>query len=291
MNCPTAQGAVNLWGSKFSTAKSWKQKQERLTWQPGTESMNTVTSPPGPMANSVYVVAPHNSYPVAPGTVTQMHLYPGHQPQVHVISGNMPGLVPAVTELPAQRVLKKGQVLGAIQILIGLVHISLGSIMITNLYSNYVPISLYGGFPFWGGIWFIISGSLSVAAETQPNSSCLLNGSVGLNIFSAVCSAVGIMLFITEICVSAGYVYPNDYPYQGNLGVSTSLAISSVLLIFCLLELSIASVSSHFGCQVACCHYNNPGVVIPNVYATNPVVIPEPPNPIPSYSEVVQDSR
>nr|AAK37415.1 MS4A8B protein [Mus musculus]AAK92698.1 MS4a8B protein [Mus musculus] len=265
-------------------------EQERLTWQPGTVSMNTVTSP-GPMANSVYVVAPPNSYPVVPGTVPQMPIYPSNQPQVHVISGHLPGLVPAMTEPPAQRVLKKGQVLGAIQILIGLVHIGLGSIMITNLFSHYTPVSLYGGFPFWGGIWFIISGSLSVAAETQPNSPCLLNGSVGLNIFSAICSAVGIMLFITDISISSGYIYPSYYPYQENLGVRTGVAISSVLLIFCLLELSIASVSSHFGCQVACCHYNNPGVVIPNVYAANPVVIPEPPNPIPSYSEVVQDSR
>lgn len=249
--------------------------------------MNTVTSP-GPMANSVYVVPPHNSYPVVPGTVPQGPLYPSHQPQVHVISGNLPGLVPAMTELPAQRVLKKGQVLGAIQILIGLVHIGLGSIMIINIFSHYVPISLYGGFPFWGGIWFIISGSLSVAAETQPNSPCLLSGSVGLNIFSAICSAVGIMLFITDMCVAGGYFYPSHEYWN----VRTYMAISGVLLIFCLLELCIASVSSHFGCQVACCHYNNnAGVVIPNVYTTNPVVFPEPPNPIPSYSDVVRDSR
>lgn len=73
--------------------------------------MTPVTSP-GPTANPVYVVAPHNSYPVVPGTVTQVPLYPSHQPQVHVISGNLPGLVPAGTGLPTQRVLKKGQVLG-----------------------------------------------------------------------------------------------------------------------------------------------------------------------------------
>lgn len=73
--------------------------------------MNTVTSQ-GPVANSVYVVAPHNSYPVVPGTVPQVPLYPSNQPQVHVIPGNLPGFVPAMTEPPAQRVLKKGQVLG-----------------------------------------------------------------------------------------------------------------------------------------------------------------------------------
>ncbi|XP_076773500.1 membrane-spanning 4-domains subfamily A member 8 isoform X2 [Arvicanthis niloticus] len=214
--------------------------------------MNTVTSP-GPRANPVYVVAPHNSYPVAPGTMPQVPFYPGHQPQVHVISGNLPGLVPAVTELPAQRVLKKGEVLGAMQILIGLVHIGLGCIMLTNLFGQYSAVSLYGGFPFWGGIWFIISGSLSVAAETQTNSPCLLNASVGLNIFSAICSAVGIMLFITDLSILGGYFYPS----QESLNVRTGMAISGVLLIFCLVELSIAGVSSHFGCQVTCCNYNN----------------------------------
>ncbi|XP_055470157.1 membrane-spanning 4-domains subfamily A member 8 isoform X2 [Psammomys obesus] len=211
--------------------------------------MNPITSP-GPMANSVYVVAPPNSYPAAPGTVPQVPLYTTNLPQIHVVSANPPGLVPAVTELPSQKVLKKGQVLG-----------------------------------------FIISGSFSVSAETQANSPCLLNGSVGLNIFSAICSAVGIILFIVDICLSRSYVYPGDYPNQYNWGTGTAVAISSTLLIFCLLELSIASVSSHFGCQVTCCNYNNVPVVIPNVYATNTVVFPEPSNPVPSYSNGAQDPK
>ncbi|XP_075831106.1 membrane-spanning 4-domains subfamily A member 8 [Microtus pennsylvanicus] len=237
------------------------------------------TTPPGPTANSVYMVPPYNGYPVITGTVAQVPLYPGNQTQIHVIHGNPPGSV------PVQKVLKDGKVLGAIQILIGLVHIGLGSIMFFNLFGYYVPVSLYGGFPFWGGIWFIISGSFSVVAEKQPNSPCLMNASVALNIFSAISSAVGVMLFITDMCVAgtSGYHYYDSR----NIG----MAISGVLLIFCLLELCIASVSSHFGCQVTCCRHNNVDVVIPNVYATNPVVIPEPPNPIPSYSSVVQDSR
>ncbi|KAL1788199.1 membrane-spanning 4-domains subfamily A member 8 [Sigmodon hispidus] len=243
--------------------------------------MNSMTSPV-PITNSVYVVAPHNGYPVIPGAASQVPLHPSNQPQIHVIPGNLPSSV------PAQKVLKNGKVLGAIQILIGLVHIGLGSIMITNLFGYYVPISLYGGFPFWGGIWFIISGSLSVAAENHPNSPCLMNGSVGLNIFSAICSAVGVMLFIADMSVSGAYAHFSGYPYYS---WKTGMATSGVLLIFCVLEFCITSVSSHFGCKVACCQYNNVDVVIPNVYAANPVVFPEPLNPLPSYSSVVQDSR
>ncbi|KAL6083764.1 hypothetical protein STEG23_001265, partial [Scotinomys teguina] len=195
-----------------------------------TRNMNPM-SPPGPPVNSVYMVAPQNGYPMVPGTVTQLPPpYPSNQPQIHVISGNPPGLV------PPQKVLRNGKVLGAIQILIGLVHFGIGSIMITNQFGYYIPVSLYGGFPFWGGIW--------------------LNGSVGLNIFSAICSTVGIILLITEMSISGTYTYPSGYPYNYD-NWRVGMALSGVLLIFCTLEFSIASVSSHFGCQVACCRPNN----------------------------------
>ncbi|XP_047375659.1 membrane-spanning 4-domains subfamily A member 8 [Sciurus carolinensis] len=249
------------------------------------------TTPAGPVANSVFVVAPHKGYPVIPGAVSQVPLYPSNQPQVHLIPGNPPCLVPSVNELAPRKVLKEGKVLGAIQILIGLLHISLGSVMATVLPGFYLSISFYGGFPFWAGIWFIISGSLSVAAENQPNSSCLLNGSVGLNIFSAVCSAVGIILFITDISLVGTYGNLDYYPPFYNWGINPGVAISGVLLIFCLLEFCVACTSSHFGCQLACCQYNNVGMVLPNVYAANPVVVPEPPNSVPSYSNVGQASK
>lgn len=250
--------------------------------------MNSTPSP-GPVANSVYVVAPHNGYPAMPGFGSQVPLYSNDQPQIHLVPGNPPSLVATVNELPSQKVLKEGKALGAIQILIGLVHFGLGSIMITVLYLSYIPVSLYGGFPFWGGIWFIISGSLSVAAENQPHSFCLLNGSVVLNIFSAICSAVGVILFITDLSLTGRYADSYDYHDQNIWGMNTGMAVSGVLLIFCLLEFCVACASSHFGCRLACCQNNQVSVVIPNVYATNPPVFPQP--PIPSYSAAVQDSR
>jgi hypothetical protein len=60
----------------------------------------------------VFVVAPHNNYPVAPGAMTQVPLYPNNQPQVYLIPGNPPHLRSTVSELPAQKVLKEGKVLG-----------------------------------------------------------------------------------------------------------------------------------------------------------------------------------
>ncbi|KAM4845971.1 membrane-spanning 4-domains subfamily A member 8-like [Thomomys bottae] len=242
--------------------------------------MNAMPSA-NPTANSVFVVAPQNSYPVMSGVVSQVPLYPNNQPQIHFVPGNPPGFVSAVNVLPAQNILKEGKVLGVMQILIGLIHIGLGSIMATVLLGNYIAISFYGGFPFWGGIWFIISGSISMAAKTPRNSSCLLSASVGLNIFSAICSAVGIILFITDLSLTSTYL---------TWDMSTGMAISGVLLIFCMLEFCVACTSSHFGCQVVCCQYSHVDSILPNVYTANPVIIPQPPNSAPSYSNGVQDS-
>ncbi|XP_059565200.1 membrane-spanning 4-domains subfamily A member 8-like isoform X3 [Myotis daubentonii] len=179
--------------------------------------MNSMTSA-GPQANTVFVMAPHNGYPVIPGSMSQVPQYPLTQPQIHTISGNLHGLEPPVYTQPDQRSFKAGKVLGAIQILIGLIHIGLGIILGTIIPGRYTAISFYGGYPFWGGILvstFIISGSLSVASEHLPRSSCLLNGSLALNIISAICSMVGISLFITELIINPLHYYYPNYLYWG----------------------------------------------------------------------------
>uniref|UniRef100_I3MRE4 Membrane spanning 4-domains A8 n=1 Tax=Ictidomys tridecemlineatus TaxID=43179 RepID=I3MRE4_ICTTR len=285
---PTARSAFTLSENQLPAAKNWRQEQERRRgcWQSKVSFMNSMT-PAGPMANSVFVVAPHNGYPVLPGAASQVPLYPNNQPQVHLIPGNPSGFGSIVNGLVPQKVLKEGKVLGALQILIGLVHIGLGSIMVTVLSGYYVPISFYGGFPFWGGIW--VRNSSRPQLSFQKPVPC--RSSVGLNIFSAICSAVGIILFITDISLVGTYADLHYHPPYYNWGVSPGVAISAVLLLFCLLEFCVACTSSHFGCQLACCHYNNVGTVIPNVYATNPVVIPEPPNSVPSYSSVGQGPK
>ncbi|KAM9221875.1 LOW QUALITY PROTEIN: membrane-spanning 4-domains subfamily A member 8-like [Dugong dugon] len=336
--------------------------------------MNSMASA-GPMANSMFVVTPHNGYPVVPGVMSQIPLYPSNQPQVHLIPGNPPGQTPYVSEQPARRVWKEGKVLGALLILTGLIHIGFGSILATVLSGYYIAISFYGGFPFWGSICFILSGSLSVSAETQPESSCPLSGSVGMNIVSAISSAVGIMLFITDISIAAITFSHSDSILTITSGVwnnlwlpvafglrskllsqSPGMAISCVLLVFCLLEFCIACTASPFGCQLTCYPRNNVssesrgrgtsvsrktpakrmetgrvfmflppsqdqgdsrvyedlrihsdllspycvppvalvflgGMVFPNVYTANKVVVPEPENPPPEYSTQVPGSK
>ncbi|XP_015974480.1 membrane-spanning 4-domains subfamily A member 8-like [Rousettus aegyptiacus] len=245
--------------------------------------MNPMTSAGSP-ANSVFVVTPQNPYPTMPGAVSQQPLYPRNQPQVHQIPGNLPGPQPTAIVRPAQRALKEGKVLGAIQILIGLLHIGLGFVMASILPGYYIAVSFVGGFPFWGSIWFIISGSLSVAAEKQ-SKSCLVNCSLGFNIVSALSSVTGVILCIIDIAINAEDIYTDYYTHWG---VTPGMAVSSMLLIFSFLEFCIACTTTHFGCRLACYSHDNVPVAVPSVLVTHSVVIPEAANPPPAYSTVAQ---
>ncbi|XP_036283426.1 membrane-spanning 4-domains subfamily A member 8-like [Pipistrellus kuhlii] len=132
--------------------------------------MNSMTSTDS-KANTVFVAAPHNGHPVIPGNMSQVPQYPLNQPQVYIISGNPPGLEPPVYTQFDQRSFKAGKVLGAMQILIGLIHIVLGSIL-----GTIISLSFLGCYPFLGGILFIIAGSLSEASYRKPRSSSLVPG-------------------------------------------------------------------------------------------------------------------
>ncbi|XP_015362262.1 membrane-spanning 4-domains subfamily A member 15 [Marmota marmota marmota] len=67
--------------------------------------------------------------------------------------------------------------LGTAQILIGLIHLGFGSVLLMVRRGHLGMLFIEGGVPFWGGACFIISGSLSVAAE-KNHTSCLSSQSV-----------------------------------------------------------------------------------------------------------------
>ncbi|XP_044281841.1 membrane-spanning 4-domains subfamily A member 8-like isoform X2 [Varanus komodoensis] len=151
--------------------------------------------------------------------------------------------------------------LGAIQILIGLMHIGFGAVSLAaTRNSDFIPLAAIGGYPFWGGVFFIVSGSLSVAAEKNPVFG-LVRCCVGFNITSALIAAAGIMLYIVEVLEHHGRsVMTLD---QSNLSLQANLliGISVLLLLFNVLEFCITVSSAHFGCQAFCCN-TNPGCLI-----------------------------
>ncbi|XP_077902076.1 membrane-spanning 4-domains subfamily A member 18 isoform X2 [Ictidomys tridecemlineatus] len=83
---------------------------------------------------------------------------------------------------------------------------------------------------------YIASGSLSVLAEKDP-SPCVVNGSIAMNVVSAVFSLTGISIFILDMSV------PREINMKAYVGS---------LLPFVLLEFFLTCVVSHFGCQAVC---------------------------------------
>ncbi|XP_075697500.1 membrane-spanning 4-domains subfamily A member 4D-like [Rhinoderma darwinii] len=140
----------------------------------------------------------------------------------------------------------KPKALGIVLIVSAIIEIALGIALVCTQISTTVFI----GIPFWGSIFYIISGSLTIAARSKPNI-CLVRGSLALNIISSLFSIIAVILNIVDLaiirCYYNGNYYGDDYRCEGELnGAYTLLSICFLinLLIFCV-SLSI----SIFGCR------------------------------------------
>lgn len=134
--------------------------------------------------------------------------------------------------------------LGAIQILIGLIHIGLGIISIIFFMNSGIL----------QGIFFIASGSLSVSADKSFNNS-LMKCSLCMNITSAVMAASTTILYL--VVLSLFYADKSD-PLN-----SVGFCISLLLLLFSILEFVITVLVVHFGCRTVCCNSDPEMVALP----------------------------
>uniref|UniRef100_A0A8D0B8B7 Membrane-spanning 4-domains subfamily A member 8-like n=1 Tax=Salvator merianae TaxID=96440 RepID=A0A8D0B8B7_SALMN len=151
--------------------------------------------------------------------------------------------------------------LGAIQIMIGLIHIGFGAVSAILFGHHYVALAINGSYPVWGGIFFIISGSVSVSAEKYLTSS-LVKCSVGLNITSALMTLIGIILLIMEFLGPRISFHSN---WHVDLISSVRVGLLVLLFLFSLLEFCIAISTAHFGCKAACCKNDLETIVVPYV--------------------------
>ncbi|XP_041518051.1 membrane-spanning 4-domains subfamily A member 15 isoform X1 [Microtus oregoni] len=117
---------------------------------------------------------------------------------------------------------------------------------------------------------FIISGSLSVAAE-KNHTSCLVRSSLGTNILSAMAAFAGTAILLMDFGVT------NWDVGRGYL---------AVLTIFTILEFFIAVIATHFGCQATRAQTNASVIFLPNAFGTD-FTIPSPAvSPPPAYDNV-----
>ncbi|XP_052045569.1 membrane-spanning 4-domains subfamily A member 4D-like isoform X1 [Apodemus sylvaticus] len=147
------------------------------------------------------------------------------------------------------------KVLGVVQIMIALINFSLGIIVMKNMFSEeHISVMLMA--PIWGPIMFIISGSLSIAAEVKTTKSLIISSLI-LNTISSVLAAAASIMGVIGLVVGA---YFRSYPLTRGFEV--------LMLILNLLEFCIAVSVSAFGCKVSCCNSSEVLVVLPS----NPAV-------------------
>uniref|UniRef100_A0A8D1MVP2 Membrane spanning 4-domains A15 n=1 Tax=Sus scrofa TaxID=9823 RepID=A0A8D1MVP2_PIG len=122
---------------------------------------------------------------------------------------------------------------------------------------------------------FIISGSLSVAAE-KNHTSCLVRSSLGTNTLSAMAAFAGTAILLMDFGVT------NWDVGRGYL---------AVLTIFTILEFFIAVIATHFGCQATRAQAHAPVIFLPNAFSTD-FNLPSPAaSPPPAYDNVAYAQR
>uniref|UniRef100_A0A4W5Q0I0 Membrane-spanning 4-domains subfamily A member 4A-like n=1 Tax=Hucho hucho TaxID=62062 RepID=A0A4W5Q0I0_9TELE len=192
------------------------------------------------------------------GVVVITHVHP---------TGNMMGVVrgASASHCLGQTVssvlgsFREGQpkALGTIQIMVGLMMLLTGIVMATGPQVD--SIGVFSGIFVWGSIIYVIAGSLTVAADNKLNT-CLVKGSLGMNVVATVTALTGIILHSLD-SVGILFYYFCEYPdYPPNYFPSyicqqywvRSQGIAGVLTVFSILEFIVSICVSSFACRAVC---------------------------------------
>ncbi|XP_036916326.1 membrane-spanning 4-domains subfamily A member 14 [Sturnira hondurensis] len=137
------------------------------------------------------------------------------------------------------------RVLGAVQILLALIIVSIGTIFAFNYfsYSQRFPLVFFTGYPFWGALIFIITGYVT---GFNRKEKCLGHDVMAMNVVSSLAAVAGIAL--TIISFQHQHQYCNSPSIEGICVIGRILftGILSVLLVISLAELSISVTIASF---------------------------------------------
>ncbi|KAL8220184.1 UNVERIFIED_CONTAM: hypothetical protein K2H54_040214 [Gekko kuhli] len=140
--------------------------------------------------------------------------------------------------------------------------------------------------PYWMGILYIISGSLSVVIAKKPEIP-LVKVMLGMNVVSAMAAGIAVAI-VTISLMFARYYSPCNGYYDSDTPVTCQESprilsaqlryMSLVLLMFTVLEFLIAIVTAAFGCASLCRNtYSETTIVMfQNTAEGTPPAVPTP---------------
>ncbi|ERE78959.1 B-lymphocyte antigen CD20-like protein [Cricetulus griseus] len=174
----------------------------------------------------------------SPGIFTTNRFGPENVPTVH------PAPVTTTTKANFK---DEAIALGAVHIIIGLMHIGFGVVLgLLNSYYYvswaFYSIAFIGGYPFWGGV--------------------SVKSTLTMNIISAVFAFVGVILFVVDLNI-------NGYHYQNYWMVLSGRGIAGMLAIFSVLEFGVACAMTHFANQTRMHGSNRSVPTAPSMYVVD----------------------
>ncbi|XP_025734491.1 B-lymphocyte antigen CD20 isoform X1 [Callorhinus ursinus] len=116
---------------------------------------------------------------------------------MHPVQKIIPKRMPSVVGPTQNFFMRESKTLGAVQIMNGLFHTALGGLLMIHT-DIYAPICITVWYPLWGGIMYIISGSLLATADKNPRKS-LVKGKMIMNSLSLFAAISGIIFLIMDI--------------------------------------------------------------------------------------------
>lgn len=203
------------------------------------------------MQTGAVLLNSQNNYPALMTQSPPMgHVFQVGPPLVSV-SNFQPGwtVVPQAYLLNFYEAFLKGKPksLGSLVIIVAILEIALG---IISFFIGNGIFTFYSFTSFWCPVFYIIAGSLTVAAQPKPNL-CLIQGSLAMNIISFIFSLAATIL--NAIDLSLIIMHPNRhwvyYSGQVYLDAKYSIVVVSLLLAANGLLLFVTFSTSIFGCN------------------------------------------
>ncbi|DAA21568.1 membrane-spanning 4-domains subfamily A member 5 [Bos indicus x Bos taurus] len=128
------------------------------------------------------------------------------------------------------------KILGAVQILLGAMNFSFGTVLLFTLEDPYprFPFIFISGYPFWSSILFVNSGAFLVALERKTTETLVTLSRI-MNSLSAVAAAAGIILLII------GFLIDRDFlcGYSGEVSECHAVTTLFIGILIMLMAFSI----------------------------------------------------